>query len=235
MNDYKKDYYDYIQSQEWYEIRNKVMTRDHGLCQGCLAAPAEEVHHFTYENVKKEFCWQLTSLCRKCHCRVHGKEYVENKSSKIEQITTISPDRIVEHDFLRWLLIMSDNIETYVNISRKNLNIEDLHLYECQKIYRTILETIDQKRSNDLLSIMISVDDFECQSIITEIMEKKVNKERADQNFFEAIQRILDRNWMKQREEIRKQIQSGNVSDDEVQKLVSEFEKLKGNPPKVNK
>lgn len=166
-----------------------------------------------------------------------GQDHVPNihiKKSASIGLQTINPDRIVECDFLRWLLIINDNAEkSFVELARKNLKIEDLHIPVCRNIYRTILENTDQKRSCDLLSIAIDIDDPEGQSLISEVLEKKVNKERADQNFSEAIQRILDRNWMEQREEIRRKIQSGQTSDDEVMELVRQFEELKRSQPKL--
>jgi len=60
-------------SDRWRRIREAVMDRDDGICRGCLAAPATEVHHRNYENIFQEFCWDLVAVCRPCHERAHGQ------------------------------------------------------------------------------------------------------------------------------------------------------------------
>ena len=67
----RADYAIYLASPEWAAIRGRVAKRD-VICQGCLAAPVEEVHHLTYEHVRAEFAFELAGLCRKCHARLHG-------------------------------------------------------------------------------------------------------------------------------------------------------------------
>lgn len=67
----REQYTAYLASPEWAALRARVVRRD-GICQGCLAAPIENVHHLTYEHVGAEFAFELVGLCRKCHARVHG-------------------------------------------------------------------------------------------------------------------------------------------------------------------
>ncbi len=68
---------------------------------------------------------------------------------------------------------------------------------------------------------------------MSDLLQKKVNKERAESQLVETIQKILDRNWMEKREEIKIRIQSGQCSDEEVLNLVKQFDDLKRNPPRV--
>ena len=65
------EYHDYLQTAEWALLRERVKRRDK-ICQGCLAAPIENVHHRTYDHVRHEFAFELIGLCRKCHARWHG-------------------------------------------------------------------------------------------------------------------------------------------------------------------
>ncbi len=65
-------YQEYLKSPEWQALRLKVLQRDGFRCQGCLAQPAAEVHHTTYRHARSEFCFELVSLCRDCHRRLHG-------------------------------------------------------------------------------------------------------------------------------------------------------------------
>lgn len=67
----QKEHVAYIDSDEWKQMRKKVLKRDNYLCQGCLTAKATEVHHMTYQHWKEEFAWELYSVCRACHERYH--------------------------------------------------------------------------------------------------------------------------------------------------------------------
>lgn len=66
-------YDDHINSVKWQVLRNKALRRDNWLCQGCLEAAAEHVHHLTYERLGKELICDLVSLCSDCHqiCHPH--------------------------------------------------------------------------------------------------------------------------------------------------------------------
>ena len=65
-------YNEYIKSDKWKAIRLKVLKRDNNLCQACLEAPAQDVHHITYENIGDELMYELLSVCRDCHFnRIH--------------------------------------------------------------------------------------------------------------------------------------------------------------------
>jgi 5-methylcytosine-specific restriction endonuclease McrA len=66
-----KEHDEYLRTPEWKAKRDKVLTRDRGICQGCLESSAVHVHHLTYRNWKNELLFQLTSLCRKCHEQAH--------------------------------------------------------------------------------------------------------------------------------------------------------------------
>ncbi|HOX59391.1 MAG TPA: hypothetical protein P5205_19675 [Candidatus Paceibacterota bacterium] len=67
----RAQYAAYLATPEWAAIRALVVKRD-VVCQGCLSAPIENVHHLTYDHVGAEFAFELVGLCRKCHARVHG-------------------------------------------------------------------------------------------------------------------------------------------------------------------
>jgi len=54
-------------------MRHRLLT-DHYLCVFC-GAPAEEVHHWTYENYGHETDGDLRSLCRMCHLACTALEY----------------------------------------------------------------------------------------------------------------------------------------------------------------
>lgn len=68
---WRAQYADYLDSQEWSEKRQLVMERAGDLCEGCRQSEAAEVHHLTYENVTREFLFELVAMCADCHDRWH--------------------------------------------------------------------------------------------------------------------------------------------------------------------
>jgi hypothetical protein len=58
---------EYYKSREWYEKREKVLNRDHHICQACLENKATQVHHLSYEHFKNEPLFDLISVCGMCH------------------------------------------------------------------------------------------------------------------------------------------------------------------------
>ena len=71
---WRADYEAYLQTQEWADRRERIFKRANGVCEGCGEAPAEQVHHLTYEHCGNEFLWELVAICRRCHLGVHGIE-----------------------------------------------------------------------------------------------------------------------------------------------------------------
>lgn len=65
------NYYQYIQTQAWEEMRQKVFRRDGFKCVICGDAKALNVHHITYENLGAEKVSDLVTLCRDCHEKIH--------------------------------------------------------------------------------------------------------------------------------------------------------------------
>ncbi len=70
---YRQAHNAYLASPEWRELRQRVMDRAQGLCEGCRLSPAREVHHLSYEHWGHEFLFELVALCGDCHDRIHAK------------------------------------------------------------------------------------------------------------------------------------------------------------------
>jgi hypothetical protein len=69
----RAEYGQHLASDTWKDMRAKVLKRDRGICQGCLDARADEVHHTTYAHIRSEFAFELVSLCSDCHARLHDR------------------------------------------------------------------------------------------------------------------------------------------------------------------
>jgi len=62
----------HLMSDAWRVLRQRVLSRDGGVCQGCGVRPATDAHHLTYDHLGEEFLFELIALCRDCHERLHG-------------------------------------------------------------------------------------------------------------------------------------------------------------------
>lgn len=167
-----------------------------------------------------------------------GQEHIQNiylkKNASIGMgIQTVDPDRIIEADLLRWLLLLGDSKPDLIDLVKLNITPESFYIPIMRNLYQTFLNHHENNLPRDLMSLAIGLDDAEGVALMSHIMEKKVNKERADQHFTESIQKILDRNWMRASEVIKMKINSGQSSDEEATELVKQFNALKRAPPKV--
>jgi len=75
-DEWHEKYARHLASPEWQEIRQQVLWRCHGFCEGCNRAGVEHVHHLTYSTynlVGRELLFELVGLCEDCHSTVHGK------------------------------------------------------------------------------------------------------------------------------------------------------------------
>lgn len=165
-----------------------------------------------------------------------GQDYMPNiyiKKSGSVGLQTIDPDRILEADFLRWLLLAGPVFPAFFEIAKLNVRPADLHVKICKEFYEACISCYEETNACDLLALTVRMEDSESQVFLSEILKKKVNLERAEEHYQESIQKILDRNWMGAREEIKAKIQSAQCSEEEVSELVKRFDDLKRNSPKV--
>lgn len=165
-----------------------------------------------------------------------GQEVLPNvllKRSASAGFHAIDPDRIMETDFLRILFLEGLVDPAYVTFAQANLSPEDLSSSPCANLYKAYLHAFTNELERDLMSLAIQVEDPEIQLVIAELHQRKVNREKSKESFKECILKILNRNWMHQREQIRMAIQSGQMSDDEAILKVKEFEEIKKSPPKI--
>lgn len=65
-------YADWLRScPGWHQLRSKVLARAGGVCEACLKAPAEHVHHVGYDRGKLPPAWDLRAVCAECHRLLH--------------------------------------------------------------------------------------------------------------------------------------------------------------------
>lgn len=141
----------------------------------------------------------------------------------------LNPTRILEMDFLRWLILDPHQL---ASIAQKYLRSEDLQDESCRAIYDAFVETFKRNSHVDLLTLLSVVQDKE-QEVLSSLLEKKIDLSKAKEHFLHTVQKILDKIWMEKRERVRMKIQSGDASDDGILELCKEFDALKNNRPVV--
>lgn len=76
-----KGYDAYLKTEEWKEIRKKVLFRAQDICEGCRENHAIHVHHLSYEHVGNEFLFELVAVCKDCHDRIHEKDEIDEEEN----------------------------------------------------------------------------------------------------------------------------------------------------------
>ena len=66
-----KEYKQYLQSDEWKQLRLKKIRQVESRCQVCYSPDHLEAHHRTYKNFKEENLNDIVVLCRDCHSLFH--------------------------------------------------------------------------------------------------------------------------------------------------------------------
>lgn len=86
-------YEEYLQTQHWKNIRQKIYTLNNGTCQRCKKKCKYwecNVHHKSYARLGHEENKDLQLLCFDCHEKVHKiKEKKEKEQKRINEICKI--------------------------------------------------------------------------------------------------------------------------------------------------
>jgi DNA primase len=120
-----------------------------------------------------------------------------------------------------------------VEIAEKNVRVEHFRKDICARLFKGYLEAAKGGEKRDLLAFAGLMEKKEDQQVLAEIMERKVNLEKAEEGIVETVKRILQRHWMEEREEIKAKIHSGKHSEEEVLELAKAFDEVKKRPPEV--
>ncbi len=174
---------------------------------------------------------QLTNISE----NMVGADQMRSPNLFIKQSGTIdhqeiNPDRILEMDLLRWLVLLSKTHAHFFQWAADNIQTGNLQDPTCRSLYGKILS---QEGAFDFISLGMVLETEQEQELLNYLMEKKINPERAEQQFKETLLRIKQRNWMLEREAINAKIQKGMHSEDEVLELLKEFNGMKEKVPEL--
>lgn len=155
------------------------------------------------------------------------------KRSASVTFTEIDPDRILEADLLRWLFLMGESCLSLIPIAEANLKPEHFRVAAGRSLFEKYLAAAKENKPRDLLTLAIDLEQAEQQLFMAEILQKRVNREKAVSCFVETVQRMLERHWMHQREEIKLKIYSGTCNEAEVLDLARQFDQIKRARPQA--
>lgn len=180
---------------------------------------------------------QIDSLIEACEKLVSCKDEIlriarsqggsSTKMNHIARHLDVDLDRRLESDLIRWILMCPIHQSRFIYLAYKNLTSEMFRIPICRRAYEAILNLNCQGKDCDLLSVAIELKDSKGQHLLAEIMRGGINLDGAEKFFKETIQRILDREWFKERETIKMKITSGNGSDDQVKNWLYQYDQLK--------
>lgn len=141
----------------------------------------------------------------------------------------IDPQWIIETDVLLWMLNPVKEILPLIDIHLSKESFKDTL---CMSAFTYLQEQRATKSPVDLLALC-QLEEGRGQKLVNELTSKKINKDKPELYFRQALQRLLDRNWLEKRESIRQKIQTGAYDDEEAIALAKEFEEIKRCQPKV--
>ncbi|MBS0634808.1 MAG: DNA primase [Verrucomicrobia bacterium] len=145
----------------------------------------------------------------------------------------IDPDRIVEQDLLRWLILYGPSSSDVLGLCQRNIQPADFRIELAKKVYEQVLATLLEKKELDLLQLTADIEGDDMPIFLSEVLNKKVNREKVKEHLTDTIQRIKERNWMHEREAVKMKIHSGKASEDELMALVKQFDELKKRTPTI--
>lgn len=145
---------------------------------------------------------------------------------------SVDPNRISEGDVLLWLLLTPSTHPHFIRLVEHNLVPADFYSPECRQLYEALLKfSVSEKW--DLLSLISSLQGEGCEILVHELLQRKVNRDKAEELFRLAIQTILKRNNYEKGEKIKMRLMSGECSEEEALALSKAYSELSRNPSTV--
>ncbi len=137
--------------------------------------------------------------------------------------TNLNSDLILELDLLRWLFLSGEAESKVIEIIRENISSAVLKTPGCKQLFQAYMQALEEGKQRDWLSIAGYLEGEDVNTLLSQMMQKKVNLQKAEEGAIETVRKLLERNWMDAREKIQQQIQAPGISDEEVLILTKEF------------
>lgn len=146
----KRNYHDYMHSEEWRHKRLKVLKRDGFRCQMCGTAKNLRVHHINYEHLGTDAeLDDLITLCDACHRKIH-----EQDIRKKNPLSLFDDDELPDSNSTMFQLALrllreygQDRIRAWDKFNEARRKREpSMSVQECSKIWLNAWQTVDNWR-----------------------------------------------------------------------------------------
>lgn len=154
------------------------------------------------------------------------------KSGSVSK-SSVDPQRVLEADFLRWLFLGESRDKSFVERAVYKSSEALFQTKPGRELFKVIQKRLEEKLPLDLMSIGIELESAENQLFLSEILQKRVNLEKLRPGLQISLDKLAESSWYTQREEIKRQIQSGRLSEEEVLELAKQFDEIKKNPLQI--
>jgi DNA primase len=145
----------------------------------------------------------------------------------------VDADRILETDLLRLLFFSGDISETLIRTAQTNLQPEQLKVPICRRLFELVLQGSALGQKIDLLTCAGGLEQEEEGDLVLEMMKRKINPDKAAESLHSTLRRILERNWLEERERIKLALHSGTLTEEEALQLAKQFDRLKKQIPQA--
>lgn len=143
--------------------------------------------------------------------------------------TPVDGNQVLEADLLRWLLVPHDERENTLALVKRNITNEHFFNVTCRRLYEEIIKN----DALDLMQLTEQITNPEEQLLLSEILKKRINREKLQEGIRETLQKILERYWLRKREQIKRAIHSGRLEEEELMRLAKEFDQLISSKPQL--
>lgn len=112
-----RQYKEYLLSKDWDSIREQIYKRDNYECTQCHSKINLQAHHTTYDNLynENEHLNELTTLCKKCHHRLHK---IKRDKSYYSYLVNKNREKL-EQDTLNIFSFIKNNQELFIKYKNK--------------------------------------------------------------------------------------------------------------------
>lgn len=142
----------------------------------------------------------------------------------------VDADKILETDLLRLLFFSGDEAQKLIQAAKTNLKPEQLKVPMCRRLFEQVLN----EPNVDLLTCAAGLEKEEEGDLVLEMMKRKINPEKARESLQFTLKRILERNWLEERERIKLALHSGSLTEEEALELAKQFDQLKKQIPTIS-
>ncbi len=156
-------------------------------------------------------------------------------SKKPEKQAAPLPQRVIdplECDMIRWLLLLED--PKLIDIIMENVEVTFINDLKIARIYEIAKMLHEEKKTIDLLNLGVFLEEEDIY-FLEGLKSKRMNILQPEDGVLALCQRLIDRESIKQTNDIKKRIQAGNLTEEESFALAKEFDDMKKNKKNILK